>query len=73
MGAWRWLFARNPSWVGGCRPTVLAEHLSPTDWVIRFHGTVVAWGVASEVLVASPSERAGGTPDRIEPTVAGSA
>jgi len=61
MGAWQRLFARHPSWVGGCRPMLLAEHLSRKDWVIRFHATVVAWGVASEVLVASPPERAGGT------------
>jgi ubiquinone/menaquinone biosynthesis C-methylase UbiE len=64
MGAWQWLFARNPMWVGGCRPTNLTDHLRGAQWRICFHDVVVAWGVASEVLVASPmaeSPRAGET------------
>jgi ubiquinone/menaquinone biosynthesis C-methylase UbiE len=59
MGTWRWLFAINPSWVGGCRPTNLMEHVSPMEWKIHFHTVVAAWGVASEVLVASPLASAG--------------
>jgi ubiquinone/menaquinone biosynthesis C-methylase UbiE len=55
MGVWRRLFAMNPAWVGGCRPTVLTDHVSPTRWQTRFHDVVVAWGVASEVLIASPT------------------
>jgi ubiquinone/menaquinone biosynthesis C-methylase UbiE len=59
MGGWQWLFNRNPSWVGGCRPTLLRQ-LVPTDrWNIRSHETVVSWGVASEVLVATPRQGAG--------------
>jgi ubiquinone/menaquinone biosynthesis C-methylase UbiE len=54
MAGWRRLFAWNPSWVGGCRPTKLTESVSEADWITRFHTVVVAWGVASEVLVASP-------------------
>jgi len=53
MGAWAKVFAMNPSWVGGCRPTELTQHLSASDWTIRFQKVVVAWGVASEVVVAS--------------------
>jgi ubiquinone/menaquinone biosynthesis C-methylase UbiE len=55
MGAWQWLFARRPSWVGGCRPTRLAAQLAPGEWNVRFRTVVTAWGVASEVVVASPS------------------
>jgi len=53
MSAWEWLFARNPSWVGGCRPTRLERHLPASDWNIRFRTVVVSWGVASEVVVAA--------------------
>ena len=53
MGAWARVFAMNPSWVGGCRPTELAGLLLPSDWSIRFRRVVVAWGVASEVVIAS--------------------
>jgi ubiquinone/menaquinone biosynthesis C-methylase UbiE len=54
MGAWQSIFARNPMWVGGCRPTNLVDHLPCAEWRICFHDVVVAWGVASEVLVTSP-------------------
>ncbi len=54
MSAWQWLFSTNPAWVGGCRPTSLAEFLGSQEWSIHTHQVVVAWGVASEVLIASP-------------------
>lgn len=54
MSAWQRLFIMNPAWVGGCRPTSLTEVLGAHEWRIHFHQVVVAWGVASEVLVASP-------------------
>ena len=54
MGVWQWLFARKPSWVGGCRPTLLARDLPPSEWKVRFRAVVVAWAIASEVVVASP-------------------
>jgi SAM-dependent methyltransferase len=53
MGSWQWLFTRKPSWVGGCRPTLLAAALPPAEWNLRFHTVVVAWGIASEIVVAS--------------------
>ncbi len=54
MGTWRRIFDVNPAWVGGCRPTRLTEYVLPEQWDIRFRSVVVAWGVASEVLVAAP-------------------
>ncbi len=54
MGIWQWVFSRNPSWVGGCRPTRITEFLPSSEWVIHLHTVVVAWGVASEVVIASP-------------------
>lgn len=53
MGAWQWLFARKPSWLGGCRPLALEGFLS-NGWEIRFLRTIVACGIASEVVIASP-------------------
>jgi len=62
MGLWQWVFARRPAWVGGCRPARLAAHLARDQWQMRFHTVVVAWGIASEVVVAAPVQPAG---DRI--------
>lgn len=52
MSAWQWIFSRNPSLVGGCRPTTLSDLLPKTDWEIQFQAVVVSWGVASKVVVA---------------------
>ncbi|MGD2139380.1 MAG: class I SAM-dependent methyltransferase [Burkholderiales bacterium] len=54
MAAWQWLFALNPRWVGGCRPTRASEYLSARAWQILYHETFVSWGIASEVVIASP-------------------
>lgn len=54
MAVWQSLFARNPNWVGGCRPCRITDYLATEAWSIRFRTVVVAWGVASEVVVASP-------------------
>lgn len=59
MRSWQWLFARRPMWVGGCRPIELADFLPSSAWDVRFHTVVIAWGVASEVLIASPLGPAG--------------
>jgi ubiquinone/menaquinone biosynthesis C-methylase UbiE len=53
MSGWRWLFALNPRWVGGCRPTRAREYLQPECWQVEHHGIVVSWGIASEVVVAA--------------------
>lgn len=54
MNTWQWFFSKKPSLVGGCRPTQLLEHLRSSEWRIQYHTVVVAWGIASEVLIASP-------------------
>jgi ubiquinone/menaquinone biosynthesis C-methylase UbiE len=54
MGTWQWIFSRKPSIVGGCRPTQLAKLLPADQWQIRFQTVLVAWGVASEVMIAAP-------------------
>ena len=51
--AWRGVWARWPAVVGGCRPVRLTDALEPPEWEVRHHSTVVAWGVASEVVVAA--------------------
>jgi ubiquinone/menaquinone biosynthesis C-methylase UbiE len=54
MGTWQWVFSQKPSIVGGCRPAQLAELLPTAQWQIRFQTVVVAWGIASEVVIAAP-------------------
>jgi len=54
MDIWQWIFSRNPSIVGGCRPIQLTELLPAAQWQIRYQTVVVAWGIASEVLIAAP-------------------
>ncbi len=51
--AWTGVWARWPALVGGCRPIRLVDALDPSDWDVRHHGTVVAWGVTSEILIAT--------------------
>lgn len=55
MGVWRWLFRRNPDWVGGCRPMSVEDYLPAEAWRIRYRTVVTAWGVASEVVIATPA------------------
>ena len=54
MDTWQWIFTQRPSLVGGCRPTQLTELLPTAQWQIRYRTVVVAWGIASEVVVAAP-------------------
>jgi ubiquinone/menaquinone biosynthesis C-methylase UbiE len=51
--AWRNVWARRPVLVGGCRPITLADALRPTEWEVRSRRVVVAWGIPSEVVIAS--------------------
>jgi SAM-dependent methyltransferase len=55
MGGWRIVASLRPSLVGGCRPVRLTECVKAPRWTLRHHEVVVAYGVASEVLIASPS------------------
>lgn len=54
MRVWEWLFSRNPSIVGGCRPTQLMEHIPADKWQVQYRTVVVAWGIPSEIVVATP-------------------
>ena len=54
MNTWQWVFSQKPSIVGGCRPTQLTKLLSADQWQIRFQDVVIAWGIASEVMIAAP-------------------
>lgn len=51
--AWRGVWTRWPAVVGGCRPTELGDALRADDWDVRHNGTVVAWGIASEAVIAA--------------------
>jgi len=51
--AWTGVWARWPALVGGCRPIRLFDALNQADWQVHHHGTVVAWGGASEVVIAA--------------------
>jgi ubiquinone/menaquinone biosynthesis C-methylase UbiE len=51
--AWTGVWARWPALVGGCRPIRLVDALDPSQWVVGYQRTVVAWGIASEVVIAT--------------------
>ena len=53
MGGWRAVAALKPSLVGGCRPINLTDWVGAPRWDLRHHEVVVAYGVASEVVVAA--------------------
>jgi len=55
-GGWRALFRIAPSVVGGCRPLHLTRFLS--QWRIEHQAVITSWGIASEVIVASPAAAA---------------
>jgi SAM-dependent methyltransferase len=42
-----------PGLVGGCRPLEIPHHLTPDRWEIHHHSTISAWGIASEIVVAT--------------------
>ena len=41
-----------PSLVGGCRPVDLLPLLPPSEWEVQYHTKVVAFGIASETVIA---------------------
>ena len=51
--AWTGVWTRWPALVGGCRPVRLVDALNQGDWDVRHRGTVVAWGIASEIVIAA--------------------
>lgn len=52
---WDTLHAIRPAWVGGCRPVEARPLLEEARWREQHHDVVTAWGVPSEVLVATPA------------------
>jgi len=54
-GAWLAAWRRAPDKVGGCRPVDLQAHLPADRWRVDHHETVSAFGLCSEVLVATPA------------------
>jgi ubiquinone/menaquinone biosynthesis C-methylase UbiE len=51
--AWKSVWMRAPVLVGGCRPIRVVDRLDPARWDIRHRRVVVAWGIASEALIAA--------------------
>jgi hypothetical protein len=52
--AWKDVWLRWPVLVGGCRPVRVVDALDPSEWDVRHRRAVVAWGIASEAVIASP-------------------
>lgn len=50
---WTGVWARWPALVGGCRPIGLLDALDSSQWAVDYQHTVVAWGIASEILIAT--------------------
>lgn len=55
MGLAAGLHALSPSLVGGCRAVSLASFLRRGDWRVVHRNVTSKWGIASEVLIASPT------------------
>lgn len=51
---WSGVHRVRPEWVGGCRPLRVRPFLDPSRWAIEHYDIVRAWGIPSEVIVASP-------------------
>jgi ubiquinone/menaquinone biosynthesis C-methylase UbiE len=50
---WKRVWMRWPVLVGGCRPTRVVDWLDPARWEMHHRRVVVAWGIASEVVIAA--------------------
>ena len=50
---WTWVFNLKASLVGGCRPVSLERYLDPRLWTLEYRNVVVAFGVPSEILIAT--------------------
>lgn len=53
--SWARVHALRPEWVGGCRPLHLRPLVEAGPWIILHREVVRAWGVPSEILIASPA------------------
>lgn len=56
MGLWTRIHALYPALLGGCRPLALRELLPDTHWQMMYAHVVTAFGIPSEVVVASRLE-----------------
>jgi ubiquinone/menaquinone biosynthesis C-methylase UbiE len=52
---WQAVYALAPWLVGGCRPIKLSQSLLSEGWTIQHGSTVTAFGVSSEIVVATPA------------------
>ena len=53
VGLWTRIHRRNPARVGGCRPVQLLEFIDTGHWRVDYQHVHVAWGVPSQVVIAS--------------------
>jgi ubiquinone/menaquinone biosynthesis C-methylase UbiE len=51
--AWKRVWLRWPTLVGGCRPIRVTDALDTPRWDIRHGRVVTAWGIASEAVIAA--------------------
>ncbi|MGQ0616295.1 MAG: class I SAM-dependent methyltransferase [Acidimicrobiia bacterium] len=51
---WLSLWRRWPKAVGGCRPIDLVPSLTDTGWTVAHRQKLTAWGITSEVVLATP-------------------
>jgi SAM-dependent methyltransferase len=69
--AWLWnrIFAFRPALVGGCRSLRLLDFISEKAWQVVHHRSVLAFGIPSEVVVASksPAELLQGPGHQLDP------
>ncbi len=54
-GIWSWIQAARPQLVGGCRPIELLDFVGEAEWRIEYASVISAFGVPSEVLIATRS------------------
>ncbi|WP_095011694.1 class I SAM-dependent methyltransferase [Tsuneonella mangrovi] len=54
MGVWARLHGLAPILTGGCRPIALRDLIGAAGWNIIDAQKVAAWGVTSQVVIASP-------------------
>ena len=58
MGLWQAANLLSPFLTGGCRPIDLKKLLPSKSWSLVHASSVTAWGVTSEIVVATPSRSA---------------
>jgi SAM-dependent methyltransferase len=50
---WTGIYTLTPAHVGGCRPLAMRDFLNDR-WRLEYSGVVTAWGIPSEVVIATP-------------------